>query len=137
MYLHLERTQDGGIQTIGTISLISQSGISLLKLRTLELPFLNNQRQISCIPAAVYICKKTVSARFGKTLHVQNVDGRSGILFHAGNYKSNTKGCILLGLDVKDINGDGVLDISSSAAAMAMFLKNIPQEIPLLITNKF
>lgn len=72
---------------------------------TLELPWRDNQRSISCIPAGEYNCKIRQSPRFGTTYHVKEVPGRSYILIHSGNwagdihkgYKSHVNGCILLG----------------------------------------
>lgn len=55
-----------------------------------------NQQQISSIPCQQYICERVVSPNFGNTFEVKNVPGRSNVLFHAGNFISNTKGCILL-----------------------------------------
>jgi hypothetical protein len=72
---------------------------------TLELPWRDNQRSISCIPPGEYKCVTRKSPRFGLTYHVTEVLGRSYILIHSGNwagdvnkgYKSHVNGCILLG----------------------------------------
>lgn len=72
---------------------------------TLELPWRDNQRSISCIPAGEYIVKTRQSPRFGLVFHVQNVEGRTYILFHSGNYagdvhkgwKTHSEGCLLFG----------------------------------------
>ena len=56
-----------------------------------------NQRNVSCIPAQQYICDPFHSQKFGKTYEVQNVPGRSFILFHSGNVVEHTEGCIILG----------------------------------------
>ena len=63
---------------------------------TLELPDLLNFREKSSIPAQQYRCARVDSPRFGETFEVWNVPGRSDILFHAGNTKADTKGCIIL-----------------------------------------
>ena len=63
---------------------------------TLERPWVNNEKNISCIPTGEYFCKKTVSLRYGETYEVMNVPDRSGILFHIGNLVDNTRGCILV-----------------------------------------
>lgn len=76
-----------------------------LFLRSLELPWRDNARNISCIPAGTYRCTWHKSPRFGWTYWVRNVPDRSGILFHAGNwagdtshgYRTHSWGCILLG----------------------------------------
>ena len=72
---------------------------------TLELPWRENQKNISSIPAGKYECKIRVSPKYGKIYWVTEVDGRTYILIHAGNwagdkekgFKSNVNGCILLG----------------------------------------
>ena len=63
---------------------------------TLELPWRDNQRNISCIPDGVYDAVKYVSPTYGLTIKIINVPGRSDILLHYGNYKRNTQGCILI-----------------------------------------
>tara|TARA_R110000824_G_scaffold397267_2_gene599826 strand:+ start:2226 stop:2693 length:468 start_codon:yes stop_codon:yes gene_type:complete len=68
---------------------------------TLELPWKNNQKSVSCIPEGRYKCRVRL-ARESATrdyvhLLVQDVEGRSYILFHYGNFPTDTKGCILTG----------------------------------------
>lgn len=65
--------------------------------RTLELPYRDNKKNISCIPAGEYICRKVCSPKFGDTFEICDVHGRGNILFHYGNYVENTQGCVLLG----------------------------------------
>lgn len=72
---------------------------------TLELPWRNNQRNISCIPKGEYEVIMRKSPRFGFTYWITEVPNRSYILIHSGNvagdvnkgYKTNVYGCILLG----------------------------------------
>ena len=64
---------------------------------TIEPPDEENQTNISSIPTGQYICQREFSPKFGTTFQVLNVTDRSHILFHAGNYKKHTAGCILLG----------------------------------------
>ena len=72
---------------------------------TLENPWLDNQRNISCIPTGKYTVTTYVSKRYGLCFQVLNVPGRSGILFHSGNTSEHTKGCILPGIDVGHLKG--------------------------------
>lgn len=63
-----------------------------------ELPWKNNQHDISCIPEGEYNCARYISSRFGSTFKVIGVNGRDGILFHWGNVPlKDSKGCILIG----------------------------------------
>lgn len=53
-----------------------------------------------CIPAGRYALDYTYSPRFHRKLPlVCGVPGRSGIRIHSGNTVSDSKGCILVGLD--------------------------------------
>ena len=87
---------------------------------TLELPWLGNVQNQSCIPLVTYPVFKTETERFGPCFHVQDVPGRSGILIHAGNTIHDTRGCILPGLDVSE-NG-----VSHSRAALNRLLAKLP-----------
>lgn len=71
-------------------------------LHTVELPWRDNARQRSCIPAGSYRCALVNSPRFGRVYGVANVPGRSHILIHAANvggdvdlgWDSQLHGCI-------------------------------------------
>lgn len=75
---------------------------------TLELPWRENRRSISCIPAGKYNCEIRRSPRFGDTYWVKDVPDRQWILIHSGNwagdvdkgYRSHVNGCILLGQSI-------------------------------------
>ncbi|MDR2221517.1 MAG: DUF5675 family protein [Flavobacteriaceae bacterium] len=62
---------------------------------TLELPYVSNQRSISCIPEGVYQLQKRFSSRFKEHIELLKVPDRSFILFHpANNAQRDLKGCI-------------------------------------------
>jgi len=62
---------------------------------TIELPWLENQRRISCIPEGEYVLQKRFSPKFKWHLHLQNVPGRDFILIHPANdAKKELLGCI-------------------------------------------
>src|SRR5947209_2359030 len=66
-----------------------------LQCYTIELPWLNNQHQISCIPEGRYELKKRYSIKFGNHLLVEHVPGRDDILMHPANDALHElKGCI-------------------------------------------
>jgi len=62
---------------------------------TMERPWLNNKPNVSCIPAGVYNITPVNSPRFGLTYQVENVIGRTHILFHKGNTINDSLGCIM------------------------------------------
>ncbi len=129
------RTAQNEVQTIGHALILDNSGQRLETFTTLELPFINNFRKISCIPPGEYKVKKRFSKKFGNHFHVLDVKGRDFILIHKGNYYTQTKGCILLGREHKYINNDNVLDVSQSAYSMALLNRIAPIYFTLKIVE--
>lgn len=80
----------------GTNGLILLEGKPIC--HSIELPWLNNRSQVSCIPEGVYPLALFDSPAHGNVLMVMNVPGRTGILFHPANSaltpKKQLKGCI-------------------------------------------
>ena len=68
---------------------------------SIELPWLNNAENISCIPPGIYRCNKISSPKNGKCFEVMDVMDRTDIQGHVGNYTSNILGCIAFGDSVK------------------------------------
>tara|TARA_B110000438_G_scaffold299594_1_gene350106 strand:+ start:5473 stop:6021 length:549 start_codon:yes stop_codon:yes gene_type:complete len=105
---------------------------------TLENPYLNNQRNISCIPEGQYKVRLR-TARESATkdyLHllVQDVPDRSLILFHSGNTAKDTRGCVLVGIGTEQDF------VKNSRLAMDLLMKEIINlggtNINLIIKNK-
>lgn len=98
---------------------------------TLELPWLNNEPNRSCIPSATYTCDRIpiepksdliwMKIRYGyeDIFEIKDVPNRSGIRFHIGDFPGNTKGCILIG------SGAGQDRLFDSAKAYADFYKRM------------
>ena len=62
---------------------------------TIELPWNNNRRNISCIPEDTYEVEPRFSKRFKHHLILKDVKGRSFILFHPANDAlKELQGCI-------------------------------------------
>lgn len=62
---------------------------------TIELPWRDNRRNVSCIPEGHYRLARTQTARFGYVLRLLNVPRRDGILIHAANdAATELQGCI-------------------------------------------
>ena len=86
----------------GTFGKLYTNGFSCF---TVELPWRENQPNYSCVPTGEYEVELRHSPRFGYTYWVKNVQGRSYILFHVGNWagdskkglRTNSNGCILPG----------------------------------------
>ena len=61
----------------------------------IELPWLNNRRNVSCIPEGTYILKARYSQKFGHHLILENVKNRTLILIHPANDAlKELRGCI-------------------------------------------
>lgn len=107
--------------TTGTCTLARGAAI-LFRAHTLELPWLNNARAKSCIPAGTYTARLTMSPRFKRELWlIDGVPNRSGIRIHAANFAHQLHGCIALGMQSVDIDKDGKLDVARSQEAMRAF----------------
>ena len=105
---------------------------------TLENPYINNERNISCIPEGEYKVRLRV-ARDSATrdyLHllVKDVPNRDYILFHRGNSAKDTRGCILVGFASKQDY------VKNSTFAMDLLMKEIinlgGENINLIIKNR-
>lgn len=100
---------------------------------TLELPWLNNQRRISCIPANTYKVVRRWSQKHKNHFHITNVPNRDWILIHSGNYYTQILGCVLVGKELMDINADGVKDVTHSKATMKELNKILTEDFKLNI----
>ena len=105
---------------------------------TLENPYINNERNISCIPEGEYkvrlrVARESASRNYLHLL-VQDVPDRDWILFHRGNSAKDTSGCILVG------NGREQDVVENSRLAIDLVIKEIlnlgGENINLIIKNK-
>lgn len=87
---------------------------------TLELPWKDNARNISCIPQERYKCVRVNSRKFGETFQLIDVPNREGILIHWGNTIKDTEGCILLGTGIGNTES---ISITQSRVAFERFLQ--------------
>jgi len=118
----------------GTFGIIIHNGIPFAL--TLERPWLNNERDVSCIPEGSYTCKRFHSSSHPDTFEVMGVQGRTGILFHKGNLMDHSAGCILIGEEFGVLNGKPA--ILSSKKGFNEFMANMDAktEFELIIQNK-
>ena len=99
----------------------------------LELPWRENQQNISCIPYGNYDCEKYMSGTHGECIAVLDVEDRTHIRIHKGNFTHQILGCILVGDGIKDINRDGVPDVINSAKTLKELLSVLPDKFKLCI----
>lgn len=110
-------------QTLGSGVLLSAQLDTLFEFKTVELPWKNNQRRISCIPPGTYTAIKHNSPKFGACLWIQDVPDRSEILIHPANFWHDLLGCIAPGEKHLHIDKDGSLDVNKSRATMNKILE--------------
>ena len=105
---------------------------------TLELPYRDNQRSISSIPAGEYPVRvrypRESATRDYLHLLVEEVPNRDFILFHRGNTAKDSRGCILVG------QGSQHNIVYNSTLAMDLLIKELinlgAKNIKLIIKNK-
>jgi len=131
----LNRIHHESKQTRGKLEVFDAEGKLIFSCLTLELPWKDNERKVSCIPLGNYNVVPRTSAKYKKHLHVSNVPNRDLILIHHGNYHTDILGCILVGSAFSDINKDGLLDVTNSKATMSRLMAAAPKGFTLNITN--
>lgn len=128
-------------QTISIVHVLQFQQI-LFSCYLLELPWLNNRRNESCIPLGDYVLQKRKSNENGSRfsyphLEVLGVYNRSAIKWHVANYVQELRGCGAPGLFVADLNRDGLIDVTNSRAALNRLLLFLEDKTPLrIITEK-
>ena len=133
--LILERDKSTLHSTTGKLLFLDNKTNLILQLRTLERPWVFNERKVSCIPTGQYLVKRHVSPKFGQCFKIQDVKGRSDILIHSGNVVNDTLGCVLVGLTSGSVDDSNTAMVYSSRKAMAVLLALIDKEIVLHIRN--
>lgn len=92
-----KRTGDSG--TFGELEIDGE------KFKTGELPWRDNARGKSCVPAGEYLVEWDPSPKYGFKYELRDVPGRTVILIHSANFmgdedkglKAEVDGCIALG----------------------------------------
>lgn len=129
-------------QTLGSAYIEADEGNILFSFKTLELPWKDNEKNISCIPEGTYKVVRRYSQKYKDHLHITGVEGRSLILIHWGNYAGSInprtgnpdiRGCILVGSKYGDIDGDGITDILSSKSTFKAIMHIVPEQMELEI----
>jgi Family of unknown function (DUF5675) len=110
--------------------------LKLVVCNTIELPWLQNQRSVSCIPEGRYELKKRVTAKRGQHLLVVNVKGRDGILIHPANdAKKELRGCIAP-VTIHTGPGKGSQSRLANEKLKALVLQALEQNEKVFITIK-
>ena len=104
---------------------------------TLEPPDRENVQNISNIPAQQYTCRRHHSQRFGETFQIMDVTGRTSVLFHAGNFKQDTLGCVLLAQHYGKLKGRRAVLNSGNTFKAFMAAMNGTDEFHLTIREVY
>jgi hypothetical protein len=131
MNLTLNRTSSDDTCTRGLITLDDGT-----KIYSLELPWKNNEKDVSCVPPGVYNLIPYTSPKHDSTWYLENaslgVGGsgaeRSYCEIHSANWASQLEGCIALGLEDAPMynpqEGEVVPAVEQSALAINR-IKNV------------
>lgn len=118
----------------GTNGALFNSGKFLC--HTIELPWNDNKRNISCIPEGVYEIEPRFSKRFKHHLILKNVKGRSFILFHpANNALKELQGCIAPVTYLSGI-GKGVYSRNAMQKLLSLVYQAKDRKETILLTIK-
>jgi hypothetical protein len=134
----LRRIEMGDAGTFGVLE------VDRHQFHTGELPWRENRRGKSCVPAGVYRVSWQPSGRYGMKYELQGVPGRSDILIHAANlvgdedlgYAAQVDGCIALGSARGSIDGQAA--VTGSKVAVARFEELMGKEdFELLVVDEY
>ncbi len=119
--------------TLGSGTLF-ENGLPVFGFKTVELPWRNNERGISRIPAGIF--EATAITTFTKkkyAIWITEVVGRSEILIEVANYASELRGCIGAGMRHK---GEAVEDSQKAMDLIKGFVR-LGEKIKVTISDNF
>ena len=106
-----------------------------MMFKMLELPDLDNQKNISCIPEGAYWAKKRFSpGKQYEVIEYEDVPNRTYIQIHGGNYTRDILGCQLAGEEFIDIDGDGIPDITGTMRTLDKLLAALPERFMIEVS---
>lgn len=136
-YLLLTRLngiREGEKQTLGEMLAVVDN-IDRMRCKTIELPWRNNEKYVSCIPVGMYRVIKRHSAKYKEHFHILDVPDRSYILIHPANFSRQLMGCIAPGRKFADIDSDGLRDVTSSRDTLNDLLAIMSDEFMIYINH--
>ena len=131
--LSMVRTHQLVTQTKGELFVLDENAKILFQCLTLELPWKNNDRKVSCIPTGEYDIVPRWSQKYTNHLHILDVPDRDFILIHEANFVRQLEGCIAVGRRRIDIDGDGLIDVTESVKTKMELLKFVTGPTKIII----
>lgn len=103
----------------------------------LELPWLGNKVNVSCIPEDTYNYEIAPSPRLNGELviWIQNVYRRSNIQIHPGNFTHQILGCLVVGDRIMHLDNNTIPDVGNSQTTFNELLKKVPKMGTIQFTN--
>jgi hypothetical protein len=106
--------------TYGTYGILKKGNVPFCC--TLELPWRNNQKKVSRIPAGIYVVTRYQRANGQWVFLVNDVPGRDMIELHVANLSAELEGCITVGNSYDEVvnrKGQKGPGVSASVTAFA------------------
>jgi hypothetical protein len=103
----------------------------------LELPWKDNERKVSCIPAGKYRVIRRWSAKHKNHFHITGVPNRDMILIHIANHTEQLEGCQAPGQFFTFMDKNATIDVINSGNTLRNMLAILPKEFDLIITEKY
>jgi len=106
--------------------------------KTMEPPWKDNRKNISCIPEGIYQvikCKPTEKRPY-EYLRLLNVPGRDGILVHRITWVKDLKGCIGVGKVLLPNGNHPAHKMIRSGEALSELISILPETFSLRIYEK-
>lgn len=123
-------------QTNGLLAVVDIDLTPVFACITLELPWRNNDSNVSHIPAGTYPARKMVSSTLGRIIAIDEVPQRDLIRIHTANKVEQLRGCVAVGKFLMDIDNDGDADdISNSRNTLDDMLRCLPETFTVTILN--
>lgn len=120
----------------GTRGVLMMDGIVIAC--TVELPWLNNQVNVSCIPCGVYPVVVHESPSRGWVFWIKDVPGRTNVQIHVANVPSELRGCVGVGDSFKtlDLHEHGPeFGVGNSKLTLQRLLRALPHEFELEVVD--
>ena len=116
-----QRDTDLPDRTLGALTFYDADDGVVLTLQLLEPPDRDNARggptEAGRILPGTYAVTPHHTARFPWSWRIEDRHGRAAVLYHVGNWTRDTRGCPLVGLSRRDLDGDRVEEVASSVGA--------------------